>query len=338
MTPSEAYKLLEVEKSISDDDLKSHYKDLAKKYHPDLYKEDPDKFKQINEAYQLITDYRANPSKYQTSPFHRVDSYDTTDFPFEINLSDIFSNFTGRNFRPNKGANPPARAVHNINLTANLSFKECALGKEHDLEYERDVKCDDCNGAGSKTLPNDCKNCDGFGRIQQSNGNMIFTRSCDKCHGFNTKKETCKKCAGKSVLQVQTKLSVQIPSGLADKSTLKLQGAGNYSASNGIFGDHYTDVLLTISVEKDPVLRIENNDVLMDLQLTLLEALEGCKKSVKTIHGEETIEIKPMSRHKEEVVLKGLGLKGRDGNQRVVFNVIYDKVEELIKVLKEIKE
>jgi molecular chaperone DnaJ len=176
MTPQEAYKILDVSQDISDDDLKKKWKNLAKDYHPDLYKEDPNKFKQINEAYQLVKDYRANPNKYQ--PNMQGGFWNTV-----VDLGDIFFN-NGGDFFNNGGDDedrlPPPK---HIKITVEISFQESVLGCTKEVAYDRNLKCTLCQGSGGKKLGNGCDQCDGFGRKTINNKGMIFQTSCAKCFG-----------------------------------------------------------------------------------------------------------------------------------------------------------
>lgn len=319
MNIQEAYNTLEVQDSISDDDLKKEYKKLAMKYHPDKYKEDPNKFKIINEAYQLITDYRQNPNKYaqRTNPFSGRGG-------FNINLNDILNGFRSGH-RNEITANP-------ISLNTRISFKESILGVEKDISYKKNIKCDDCNGNGKEPIPNGCTNCNGFGRVVQQSGNMHFTSSCNKCHGRNVKFKNCDKCNAKGTKEVDVDVKINIPPG--NPATLRIQGAGNFAGS-GPFGDAYTDVYLNVNVDKDQDLILEGADVMLNLKLSLIDALTGCKKEVRTIYDTREINIPAKSKNKEEVIIQGCGVKQAGGNQRVILDIEYpNDVDGLVEYLK----
>jgi molecular chaperone DnaJ len=313
MNIQEAYKILESSENISDDDLKKKWKSLAKKYHPDINKENPDKFKQINSAYQQIQDYRKNPPQ-QGMPF---------------NMADIFQGFSG--FRQDQG--PPPRNVSHITIDQNISFEESILGTEKEIEIDRDVKCDECNGQTFKQKKNNCTHCDGFGHSSVQRGNMIMNTLCSQCHGQSTKEE-CLKCNKKGFSKSKTKMKVKIPAGVSDKNIIQLQGAGHYSHSS-IFGDAHSNILMTINVKNDTQLKLDGADVICNLNISLLEALEGCSKTVPSIKGDQNIEVPADSRNKEEIILKNLGVN-LQGNERVILDVSYPKnKEKLISILKE---
>src|SRR5271165_971947 len=232
MNIQEAYNALEVKDNISDTDLKSIYKKLAKKYHPDVYKEDTTKFSKINEAYQLITDYRKNPEKYNPpsrSPFGGGG--------FNINLNDIFGGGFSRSQQVEMN-------VPSIYLNTKISFKESVLGVEKELAYKKNIKCNGCDGKGKEAQSNGCNVCNGFGRIIEQQGNMHFTSGCNKCHGRDIKFKDCIKCKSKGALEVDVNAKINVPPG--NSTTLRIQGAGNFMGS-GPFGDSYSDVFLNVA-------------------------------------------------------------------------------------------
>lgn len=316
MNTQEAYNLLEISEDISDDDLKKHYKKLAIKYHPDKY-EDKDKFKLINEAYQLITDHRENPHKHQQqNPFQNVGG-------FGINLNDILNGF--QRSQQNEINSPP------IQLRTKISFKESVLGVEKEVSYKKNIKCDDCNGNGKETISNGCSGCNGFGRVVQTQGNMQFSTGCGKCHGRNVKFKNCDKCNAKGYKELEVNAKINVPPGNA--STLRIRGAGSYVGSNG-FGDAYSDVFLQVEIENDRDLRLEGADVIFNLKLPLIQALTGCSKEVKTIYGYKTIDIPRGSKHKEELKIDGYGIKQMNGIQKTILDVDYGDIDRIIDLLK----
>src|ERR1700743_454418 len=182
MDIKEAFDLIGLPKTASEDELKSKYKSLARQYHPDVYKQDPDKFKKINEAYQLIEDYKSNPDKYDRSsnPFGRSPFSDSG---FGINFNDIF----GGNPFTNTTSEQKTFQHQQLNVQIKLSFKESVLGCDKDIQFKRFVKCIKCNGRGNEFLKNGCDSCDGFGRTTTALKGMIFTKICSKCNGMSNK-------------------------------------------------------------------------------------------------------------------------------------------------------
>jgi molecular chaperone DnaJ len=325
MNIQEAYSTLDVKEGISDTELKSIYKSLAKKYHPDVYKEDTSRFSKINEAYQLITDYRKNPEKYNppASPFGGGFS------GFNININDILNGGFNRSQRQEADVQP-------INLNTKISFKESVLGVEKELTYKKKIKCDGCNGNGKEMISNGCKSCNGFGRVIQQQNNSTYTSGCNKCHGRNIQSKDCIKCKTKGCKEIEVNVKINIPPGNA--TTLRIQGAGNYAGSS-FLGDAYSDVFLTVNVETDPDLTLIGTDVVYNLKLPLVDAITGCKKEIRTIYDTRTIIVPAKSKNREEVIIDGCGIKQARGNQRVILNVEYpDDIDGLVEFLKKESE
>jgi molecular chaperone DnaJ len=319
MDINEAYNLLGVSKDISDDDLKREYKKLAAAYHPDRFKDDPNKFKHINEAYQLVNDYRANPEKYNPSHFGGFGGGGG----FNINLSDILGGF-GRTHE--SGVQIKADPIH---LHASISFKDHVLGLDKELAFKKNIKCDTCNGKGKAAIGNGCQACDGFGRVLKHQGNMVMQMGCNRCQGKNVRHKDCDRCSSKGFLTVDANVKIHIPS--ASQGVLRMQGSGNYAGSNGIFGDAYTDAFLNVEVIPDPDLTLVGADVVSTVKISMLEALEGCDKTVRTIYGTRQINIPIRARNKDEIRLDGCGVKQANGAQRVILDIPWEEDIEGLK-------
>jgi len=313
MNIQECYEALEISQDISDDDLKKKYKELARKYHPDLFKEDPERFKKINSAYQKIQEHRKNPPQ-QGMPF---------------DFSDMFQGFT--NFRQQSG--PPPRKVDHIFINQEITFEESVLGAEKEIKVKRDTKCNACEGQGFKLKKNGCLHCDGFGHATIKQGNVTFNTNCSQCRGQSTK-EDCSQCDKKTYVASTSKMKIKIPAGVVSNNVIQLQGAGHF-AHHSIFGDAYSNILMTIIVNNETKLKLEENDVIFNLNISLLEALQGCSKTVPSIKGDQEINIPAGSRNKEEIIIKNLGV-GLNGDERIILEVSYpEDKEKLISILKE---
>jgi molecular chaperone DnaJ len=327
MNISEAYKLLEINQNCSDDELKAQYKNLDKLYHPDIYKTDPNKFKEINAAYQMICDHRENPHK--NNPFAGGRSPFTT-----VNISDIFSQF---GFDQDNSAQfnhrPPIVDIR-------LSFKESVIGATKKINFKRYTKCNDCGGKGLDRKKNGCDQCDGFGRVIKVQGPMHFSSSCTKCYGKNVKTSKCGHCAGKGCLSVDMEENINIPPGIHDGIQLRAPTIGHFVGNNPFGGDQYGHVDIRVKVDKDNFLILEDRDVILNIKISLLDVLTGVEKEVNTINGFERIKIKPLSKNKDEVIIKDGGVPAMPGHkagvQRVILNVEYPTdPTNLIKALKE---
>lgn len=324
MNLKEAYKVLEVKENISDEDLRKHYRSLSKLYHPDVYKEDPEKFKRINEAYQFIQE---NKNKKQDVNFNQGNPFS------DFNVSDFF-NYS------NSFATQPRQQIKfrkNPSIEINISFKDSVIGCTREIKYSRYLKCNTCNGSGVEIKGNGCGDCDGFGRIISRNGNMVYTTNCKKCLGHNVKRNNCKSCLKEGSIKDDVSLNINVPPGVEDKNKLRLQGMGNFSGQ-GIFGDDYSDVFVCVNVEKNLNFKIENKNVVSNLNISLLNALKGQEIEVETMYGNKKINIIEKSRNKDEILVPGCGLNGTDGNHKFILNVEYPQnINDLIKLLEEQK-
>lgn len=321
MDIKKAYNVIGLDQSSSEDDLKNKYKELAKKYHPDIYKEDPEKFKQINEAYQFIQEYRTNPGKHE-----RV-ANNVRYSNFGIDINDILSGFRNHTQRVDYERQPPT-----INI--DISFNQSITGTEKDIIYNRFIKCTKCGGEGHINLGNGCQSCDGFGRtVTQGNG-VVFSRVCTKCFGRNVKKDDCVACDTEGVVKSEIKGSVHVPPGVSDKSKLRLQGSGHFAGAS-VFGDAYGDVIINVHVPKHASMSLSGQNVISTLKISLADALTGTTRTVETVHGDKEVLIKKLSKNKDEININGCGVSNTTGTHKVILDVEYpENTEELLNFLR----
>lgn len=307
MNLKEAYTTLELAEGTSPEDAKKKYKEAAKKYHPDINK-DPDaeaKFKKINEAYQCVQNGKGNDRE---EPTH----YPYGQSPFG-NASNIFE-------------------IENIEIYLTVDFKESVLGCKKEVKYSRNGKCSACNGNGSIRLNNGCKKCNGQGQATIKRGGMVFVSTCPECRG-RANIEECKSCKGEGAVKTEVSIHVSVPAGIIDGNILRLQGMGNYAGSFMGMADQHADVFCHLKVVQEPGLSIENKNVISTLSLSLLEALQGCKHSIKTIYGMKEIDIKPQSKNRDEVIVPHCGVGGT-GDHKVILDIKYPKnIDKLLLAL-----
>lgn len=313
MKVKEAYSILELEETATLEEAKKQFRKMSKKLHPDNKETgDEAKFKQINEAYQIISD----PKKAEREDLHWNQpshaAWGNTPFTNPFGRTKVYFS-------------QPA------SVRTTVSFSESVLGCQKEIKLNRTIKCANCSGEGFVSINNGCPDCGGRGTRIVYQGNMIITMQCGKCAGRQAS-ESCKTCQTKGVVEAESILQVNIPGGVINGNTLILRGVGNFA---GAFGPHdqYTDAHLMVHVTPEPGLSIEGEDVVSSVEMPLQEALAGCKKIVKTIDGYRDVDIKPLSRHKDEVIIPHLGVN-RKGNQRVVLDVKYPTdVSKLIEIL-----
>lgn len=314
MNLNEAYETLEISKTASEDEIKKKYRELTKKYHPDVNK-DPDaeaKFKKINEAYNIIKNGETQ-TQTQFNPFN-----------------------AGFNpFGNGWGFKAQHRSPQPIHLSTSISFKESIFGCKKEFKYDRDIKCDECDGQGSFALHNNCTQCNGQGTIVKRQGNTIITSTCPSCMG-QRQLQSCKKCSGSGATNSTASIEVKIPGGVESGATLRLENMGNFAGIiNNFFqsGEAYTDAFIHITAEKDDFFKLNGKDIQCNIEISLLEALKGTKKTVKTLDGEEKIKIKPLTKNNDSIILKNRGVS-KIGNQIVNINVLYpDDIDQLVQFL-----
>jgi molecular chaperone DnaJ len=306
MNLKQAYQILGLPEGASPEEAKKQYKKLAKQYHPDLNK-DPQaesKAKEINEAYQVVSTGKSTDREdsYMQQPFN----------PF----GSMFGQQRMYNAQP-------------ITVRISISFAEAVFGCNKDIKFVRNCKCTSCGGQGEISVHNGCSTCGGKGQTMRQQGSMIFIQTCSTCGGKN-KKEHCLPCKSKGIVEAEVSMRIAIPGG--SNNSLNLQGKGHYIGSIGPL-EQNGDVHLHVQVIPEAGLSIDGIHVVSGVELSLQEALEGCKKIVNTVNGYQDIEVPPRSRHKDEIILPKLGINGI-GSQRVILDVRYpEDVSDIIGVL-----
>ena len=187
-----------------------------------------------------------------------------------------------------------------------------------DIEFDENTICDKCGGKG---------------QVVSRQGFSVMIETCNKCYG-RSKADPCNTCGTQGVLDAEVTITVSVPGGIQSGNILRLGGMGNYVGNFGPMEQH-TDVFLHLNVIPEPGLELAGADVVSNLQISLLEALKGGRRTVKTILGDKEIEIKSKSRNREEVIIPHVGVN-RQGNQRVVLDVQYpENIDKLVDSLSE---
>ncbi len=340
------YEVLELQKGASDNDIKKSYRNLARKYHPDMNpgnKEAEEKFKEINEAYEVLSDPEKK-SRYDQFGHAGVDPNFGAGaggygggfggFGDFGDLGDILGSFFGGGFggtTRSSQANAPRRG-EDIQKTIILSFEEAAKGCTKEIDFKRIETCNDCKGTGAKdgTSTSRCPECGGNGyvRINQRTpfGTMQTQRTCSKCGGKGSIiEQPCTKCGGAGRCRVNRTKTVEIPAGIDDGQTMTVRGEGCAGVNNGPSGD----LLLTVSIRPHHILERDGYDVYCTVQLSFWQAALGDEISVFTLDGPQKIKVPAGTQPNDSMTLKGKGisrLHGRGkGDQIVRFTVSVPK-------------
>ncbi len=320
-TKRDFYEVMGLNKGASDDEIKKAFRKLAKKYHPDLNpgdKQAEQKFKEVNEAYEVLSD-KEKRARYDQFGHAGVDpSYGagpTGGNPFgeDIDLGDIFSSFFGGGFSSRRQSNPNApRRGSDTETTVNISFEEAAKGCKKNVSYRVIEKCPDCNGSGAAagTSSSTCPVCNGTGqtRVTQRTpfGVVQTARTCDKCHGSGKIiKNPCKKCSGSGRMQTTKKVEINIPAGIDDGQILKVSNHGNAGTNGGPYGDLH----VYINVRPHPIFERRGFDVWCEIPITFVQAALGDEITVPTLDGKVSYNIHEGTQPGDIFKLRGKGIE-----------------------------
>ena len=320
MANKDYYATLGVNKSATDDEIKSAYRQLAKKYHPDLNKtpEASEKFKEINEAYSVLGDKqkRANYDQYGSADGPQgfgggqgFSGFGSSEgFGGFEDIFNIFSNFGGR------GCSAQAREEgDDININLVISFTDSAFGCEKEVTVTRKERCDSCKGTGAKSDSDyvTCSECNGTGRVTYTQQTLFgITRTVGTCRNCGGKgkvvKNKCPDCRGTGLKTVTAKIKVKIPAGIDNDQTLRIEGQGNQTASpNGIPGD----LRISITVQPHSLLVRKGFDLYVDVYAPITTLMLGGKVEIPTLKGNQTIDVAPLTQSNTKYTLKGKGIK-----------------------------
>ncbi|MGN0613981.1 MAG: molecular chaperone DnaJ [Porcipelethomonas sp.] len=349
------YEVLGVEKGASDDDIKKAFKKQARKYHPDLHPDDKEceeKFKELNKAYEVLSDPEKR-QRYDQFGHAGVDpnyggggftgGFNGGGFGFD-DLGDLFGSFFGGGMRSSgrSNANAPRRG-QDITTNINISFMEACEGKKHEVKINRMERCPDCNGTGSAdgSAPATCPECHGSGAVKVTQrtpfGMISSSKTCTKCGGKGTvNTNPCKKCGGTARVRVSKTISVDIPAGIDDGQILRVGGQGDSGLNGGPSGD----LNVMVSVRPHALFERDGSDIHCEIPITYTQAVLGDEITVPTIDGNVKYNIPEGTQTGTIFRLKGKGVKklrrSDRGDQYVKVNIevpknLTKKQKELLK-------
>lgn len=342
------YEVLGVDKNASDEEIKSAFRKLAKKYHPDLNKDNPDaaeKFKEIGEAYTVLSD----PNKKQAyDQFGHAGvsgasgpggaggfgGFDASSFDFGDIFDSIFgggfsnSGFGGFGGFGDRGGSRQVRGS-DVLMQMKLEFDEAIYGCEKKFTLDVTEDCESCDGEGGHDAKT-CSTCHGAGTITQQQqtilGSFLSKSTCPDCHGTGkTYKTKCSDCHGTGKVTKKKKLTINIPAGIQTGDRQRVSGKGNPGAHGGPNGDLYIEFIVA---EHEYFIR-DNDDIYLEVPITITEALLGTKKEIPTLYGNVKLTISAGTNSGDKQRIKGKGvdnnLHRHKGDMYVVFKVYTPK-------------
>ncbi len=349
------YEVLGVDKNASTDDIKKAYRQVAKKYHPDLHpgdKEAEEKFKEANEAYEVLSD-ADKKARYDQFGHAGVDpNYGAGQGGYgfggmDFDLGDIFGSFFGNGFgfgSSSRNPNAPQRGS-DTQASVTISFEESAKGCKRTVETMRIESCDSCKGSGCEngSSPKTCPDCHGRGQVttQQRTpiGVIQSSKPCPKCNGRGTIIEKpCKKCNGAGRVRKPVKLDINIPAGVDDRQIITVRGQGNKGVNGGPSGD----LNIVVNVRPHPIFERDGYNVWVDMHLTFMQVALGCTIQVPTLDGKVEYSVPAGTQPGDVFKLRNRGIPSRNGITkgdqlvRVIVDVprkLNEKQKELIRQL-----
>jgi len=323
MPNKDYYDILGVSKSASQDDIKSAYRKLAKLYHPDLHPNDPEcaqKFKEINEAYEVLGDSnkRSNYDQFGSASGNPNDffggrggfgqgGFGSGQFSGFEDIFDIFSSFGGGGRKTQVQV-----AGEDITVNINLSFKEAVFGCEKTIKVTKLEKCDSCKGTGAKNGKEyeTCPDCHGSGQARYTQnsifGQIVNVGPCKRCNATGKIIKTkCPDCNGKGNTKVQQEIKIKIPAGIDNGQVITMRGKGHASTHNGPNGD----LLINVAVDSHEILVRDGYNLLLDLPIPFTTAYLGGKVKIPTTEGFYELSIPALTQPNTVFKLRNKGIK-----------------------------
>ena len=360
------YAVLGVDKNASDDEIKKAYRKMAKKWHPDANpdnrKEAEEKFKEVGEAYETLSDPQKRRMYDQfgsSGPqggfgggyggFNGFNggtyTYSTGGFGFDDVVDDFVSSIFGGGFgrsARSAAANGP-RKGNDLRYTVDINFEEAFTGTHKEITISKNEKCDTCGGNGAKpgTSVQTCSVCHGTGKVKKAQSLAGFATiqtvvTCENCRGTGKVIPTpCETCKGKGTVRKQVTLKVEIPAGIDNDQTLVVQGKGEPGVNGGPYGDLY----VTVRVKKSNIFTRNGDNVECTIPITITQATLGANIKIPTVTGEEEeFTIPDGTQSGTKFTLRGKGFKKIHSNTTgdLIFTVQVQTPKKLTKEQREL--
>ncbi|AHM56736.1 chaperone protein DnaJ [Peptoclostridium acidaminophilum DSM 3953] len=334
MSKRDYYETLGVSKDADEKEIKKAYRKLAMKYHPDKNagdKESEEKFKEINDAYQVLSDPQKRRAYDQFghagvdgSGFGQGGGFGGGFGGFEDIFGDVFGDMFGGGFGGSARRRNAPQKGNDIRYDVRIKFEEAAFGVDREIKIDRQEECEVCGGSGAKpgTSRKTCPTCGGSGEIKTYKdtmfGRMVSATTCHTCRGEGTiVEQPCENCQGRGRVRKTKKIEIKIPAGVDDGSVIKLSGEGEPGLRGGPRGDLY----VAISVEPHMLFKRDGYDIYYDIPITFVQAALGDEIEVPTLDGKVKYKVAEGTQSGTVFRLKGKGVPhlrtGARGDQYV---------------------
>lgn len=352
------YNILGVDKNASKEEIKKAFHKLALKYHPDKNNGDDKKFKELNEAYQVLSDEGKRSSydrfgtadNFQGFGSNQGGGFGGFDFTGSGNggvefdmgdIGDIFGDFFGGSM----GRKQNTRKGRDLSTEINLSFEDSIFGTNHKINITKQSVCESCDGSGGKsgTKMNTCKTCNGQGQVREIKrsilGSFSTVKTCSTCLGSGQiPSEKCHNCGGDGIRRKNQDIEIKIPAGINNGETLRVRGGGE-AVQGGPSGDLY----VRVSVSPHKVYKRDGLNLILNLEIKLSEALLGMTYNLKTLEGDNLeIKIPDKTNNGDLLRVRGKGVPSSHGRGDIIIHIsvkmptkISSKMKDLILKMRE---
>lgn len=332
MSKRDYYEVLGVSKTATQDELKKAYRKLARKYHPDLNKDNPEaaeKFKECNEAYSVLSDEqkRAQYDQFGPEAFENggmgggpgAGGFGGFGGFGGSGMEDIFDMFFGGQGRGGRSNNAGPQRGADLRYDMEITFEEAAFGVEKEISLKRAERCEHCHGEGAEpgSKVETCPECHGSGYVRFTQntmfGQMVNERPCSRCHGEGKIiSNPCKECGGSGTVKKTKKLKVKIPAGVDNGSRLRVGGEGKAGLKGGPSGDLY----VYLYVKPHKFFERDGTTVLCEVPINIVQATLGAEIKVPTLDGQVTMKVPEGTQPGKVMRLKGKGIPSLRGGGR----------------------
>ena len=321
MAKRDYYDVLGVSRAATPDQIKSAYRKLAVKYHPDKNKGDKaseDKFKEASEAYHVLSnaERKQNYDNFGHAAFENGGGGrgGFSNFDFSSHFSDIFEDFFGEGFGGGRSSRRSNNRGSDLRYDLSITLEEAYSGKKQDIKFSSSEKCETCKGSGSKPGHNvgSCSMCGGHGQVRSSQGFFTVQQTCPQCSGSGEEiTNPCSSCGGQGKKQSSKRLSVTIPKGVDDGTRIRLSGKGEAGTRGGGNGDLY----LFVNVYSHELFKRSDENLFFECPISIADAALGTSIEIPTIDGGKAkIKIPPGTQSGKQFRLRSKGMPYMRGN------------------------